>query len=249
MANEDTKRLIGKNALVTGASRGIGKAIAHRYAQEGARVFICARDSNDLAQAVHEIRAGGGEIDGAAGDVGDSNDVQRIVGAAQACLGAIDILVNNASILGPRVPIVEYPRADWQRVIEINLTGLFHVTQEVLRASMLPRGRGSIINLTSGVGRTGKARWGAYAVAKFGVEGFSQVLADELKGSGVRVNVVNPSATRTAMRAAAYPDEDPLALPTPAAIAEIFVYLASDQAAEVHGESLEARDWLVPNQN
>lgn len=248
MANEDTRRLKGKVALVTGASRGIGKAIALRYVQEGARVFVCARDSSALTKAVDEIRRVGADIDGTAGDVGRIDDVRRIVAAAQARFGAIDILVNNASILGPRVPIVEYPPVDWQRVLDVNLTGLYLTTQLVARG-MLARGRGSIINLTSGVGRTGKARWGAYAVAKFGVEGFSQVLADELKGSGVRVNVVNPSATRTAMRAAAYPEEDPLTLPMPEAISEIFVYLASDQAAEVHGKSLEARDWLAPDKN
>lgn len=244
MASEDTRRLAGKVVLVTGASRGIGRAIARRYAQEGARVFICGRDPRDLAQAVGEIRRVGA-IDGVAGDISKSADVQRIVGAAQARFGAIDILVNNASILGPRVAIADYPHNDWQQVIDVNLTGLFFMTQQVL-PSMLSRRRGSIINLTSGVGRTGKARWGAYAVSKFGVEGFSQVLADELKDSGVRVNVVNPSATRTAMRAAAYPQEDPMTLPAPEAIGEIFVYLASDEASGIHGKSLEARDWLSP---
>lgn len=248
MANEDTRRLNGKVALVTGASRGIGKAIALRYIQEGAQVFICARDSSDLKRTVDEIRRVGADIDGTAGDIGRIGDVRRIVAAAQARFGAIDILVNNASILGPRVPIVDYPPADWQQVLDVNLTGLYLMTQQVLQ-EMLARRRGSIINLTSGVGRTGKARWGAYAVAKFGVEGFSQVLADELKGSGVRVNVVNPNATRTAMRAAAYPEEDPLTLPMPEAIGEIFVYLASDQAAEVHGKSLDARDWLSLDKN
>lgn len=248
MANEDTRRLKGKVALVTGASRGIGKAIALRYVQEGARVFVCGRDSSDLSKAVEEIGRVGADIDGTAGDVSQIDEVRRIVAAAQARFGAIDILVNNASILGPRVPIVEYPPADWQRVLDVNLTGLYLMTQLVVQ-EMLARRRGSIINLTSGVGRTGKARWGAYAVAKFGVEGFSQVLADELKGSGVRVNVVNPSATRTAMRAAAYPEEDPLTLPVPEAISEIFVYLASDESANIHGKSLEARNWLASVQN
>jgi NAD(P)-dependent dehydrogenase (short-subunit alcohol dehydrogenase family) len=94
------------------------------------------------------------------------------------------------------------------------------------------------------VGRTGKARWGAYAVSKFGVEGFTQVLADELKGDGIRVNAVNPAGTRTAMRAAAYPEEDPLSLPTPDEITGVFVYLASDDSRDVTGKSLDARDWL-----
>jgi NAD(P)-dependent dehydrogenase (short-subunit alcohol dehydrogenase family) len=244
MASEDTARLRGKVALVTGASRGIGKAVVAAYLREGARLFICGRQRGSLDQAVAEL-CRLGEIAGASGDIGQLADVQRIARAALERYGAIDILVNNASLLGPRVPIVAYPVSDWQAVLAVNLTGLFFMTQEVLQ-SMVPRGQGSIINVTSGVGHTGKARWGAYAVSKFGVEGFSQVLADELKASGVRVNVVNPSATRTAMRAAAYPDEDPMTLPRPEEITEVFVYLASDLARDITGQSLEARDWHLP---
>jgi NAD(P)-dependent dehydrogenase (short-subunit alcohol dehydrogenase family) len=109
---------------------------------------------------------------------------------------------------------------------------------------MASRRSGSIINVTSGVGRTGKARWGAYAISKAGLEGFTQVLADEVKESGVRVNAVNPAATRTAMRGEAYPAEDPLTLPTPEEITPIFLYLASDASTAVTGQSLDARDWM-----
>jgi NAD(P)-dependent dehydrogenase (short-subunit alcohol dehydrogenase family) len=109
---------------------------------------------------------------------------------------------------------------------------------------MLERRSGSIINVTSGVGRKGKARWGAYAVSKAGLECFTQVLADEVSQTGIRVNSVNPAGTRTRMRAEAYPTEDPLALPVAEEITPIFVYLASDASAAVTGQSLEARDWL-----
>jgi NAD(P)-dependent dehydrogenase (short-subunit alcohol dehydrogenase family) len=109
---------------------------------------------------------------------------------------------------------------------------------------MLARRSGSIINVTSGVGRMGRARWGAYAVSKAGLEVLTQVLADEVKGDGIRVNAVNPAATRTRMRAAAYPGEDPLTLPTPAEIVPVFLYLASDASAQITGKSLDARDWL-----
>jgi NAD(P)-dependent dehydrogenase (short-subunit alcohol dehydrogenase family) len=95
------------------------------------------------------------------------------------------------------------------------------------------------------VGREGKAAWGPYAASKFGLEGFTQVLADELRPAGVRVNTVNPGATRTAMRAAAYPQEDPLSLPTPEEIAEVFLYLASDESKDVSGRALDARDFLT----
>jgi NAD(P)-dependent dehydrogenase (short-subunit alcohol dehydrogenase family) len=109
---------------------------------------------------------------------------------------------------------------------------------------MLARRSGSIINLTSGVGRVGKAKWGAYAVSKAGVEGFTQVLADEVKSEGIRVNSVNPAATRTRMRAQAYPAEDPTTLPSPESITPIFLFLAADESVNITGQALNARDWI-----
>ena len=246
MASSDEKILRGKVALVTGGSRGIGRAIAAAYVQNGANVFICGRNVNDIEAALREMRQIGGVVDGLTGDVGKAEDVEHIVDKAVQRFGAIDVLVNNASILGPREPIANYPLAAWNEVIRINLTGLFLITRAILPI-MLERRSGSIINVTSGVGRRGKARWGAYAVSKAGLENLTQVLADEVSQTGLRVNAVNPAATRTRMRAEAYPAEDPLALPAPEEITPIFVYLASDASAGVTGQSLEARDWLGPN--
>jgi NAD(P)-dependent dehydrogenase (short-subunit alcohol dehydrogenase family) len=246
MASSDEKILRGKVALVTGGSRGIGRAIAAAYVQNGASVFICGRNVNDIEATLREMRQIGGVVDGLTGDVGKAEDVEHIVDKAVQRFGAIDVLVNNASILGPREPIANYPLAAWNEVIRINLTGLFLITRAILPI-MLERRRGSIINVTSGVGRRGKARWGAYAVSKAGLENLTQVLADEVSQTGLRVNSVNPAATRTRMRAEAYPAEDPLALPAPEEITPIFVYLASDASAGVTGQSLEARDWLGPN--
>lgn len=243
MASSTDKILLGKVALITGGSRGIGRAIAAAYGGAGARVFICGRNLADVEDAVREIRARGGEIDGVAGDISRAQDVQRIVGAALERFGAIDVLVNNASVLGPRQTIAEFPLEAWEEVIRINLTGLFLVTHEVLPA-MLARRSGSIINVTSGVGRVGKAKWGAYAVSKAGLEGFTQLLAEEVESAGIRVNAVNPAATRTQMRALAYPAEDPMTLPLPDEVVPIFVYLASDASHEITGQSLNARDWL-----
>ena len=238
----EEKKLAGKSALVTGGSRGIGKAIAAAYARAGARVFICARNETDIERAVEEIREQSGEIYGRAGDIGELNKARRIVGAALERFGSIEVLVNNASLLGPRVPLADYPFSSWQEVMRVNLDGLFLMTQEVLKA-MIPRRRGSIINVTSGVGRLGKARWGAYAPSKFALEGFTQMLAEEVQDSGIRVNSLNPGATRTSMRAAAYPGEDPLTLPRPEEITEAFVYLASDESLGVTGKSFNAQDW------
>jgi NAD(P)-dependent dehydrogenase (short-subunit alcohol dehydrogenase family) len=240
VASEAGGRLTNKVALVTGASRGIGKAIAAAYAGEGARVFICARHQPDLERAVDEVRRNGGEIDAAAGDIAVAADAERIVGAAAARFGAIDVLVNNASLLGPRVPLAEYPFSSWQEVMRVNVDAVFLITKRVLK-TMIRRRQGSIINVTSGVGRVGKARWGAYAASKFALEGLTQTLAEEVRDNGIRVNCVNPGPTRTAMRAAAYPDEDPMTLPQPDEIMKAFVYLASDESLGITGKSLDAQ--------
>ena len=244
MASSGAKRLDGKVALVTGGSRGIGRAVAATYVRAGARVYICGRNKEDLDTALRELQAsGGGEVDGETANVGSVEDVKRVVRSASRRFGTIDVLVNNASIVGPRVTMVEYPDPAWEEVLRINLSGVFFLCREVLPL-MLAKRSGSIINVTSGVGRQGKARWGAYAVSKAGLECLTQVLADEVKDSGIRVNAVNPAATRTAMRAHAYPEEDPQTLPEPEAIVGIFLYLASEASAAVSGQSLDARDWV-----
>jgi len=236
-------KLEGKVALVTGGSRGIGRAIALAYAREGARVFVSARREADLEQAAGEIRAAGGEASWIAADISKTREVKRLMREVRRLYGTVHILVNNASILGPRETIVRYPLSDWERVMRVNLTAMFGVTKEAL-GMMIPQREGSIINLSSGVGRVGKARWGAYAASKFGVEGFTQLLAEEMKEHNIRVNAVNPGGTRTDMRAEAYPQEDPLTLPTPDIITGVFIHLASSESEGVTGKSFEARDWL-----
>jgi NAD(P)-dependent dehydrogenase (short-subunit alcohol dehydrogenase family) len=243
MADKPAGKLSGKVALVTGASRGIGRAVALAYAGAGAKVFLCARDEAELERAAGEIRAAGGEAAFAAIDLARDGAGERLVREVERRYGTLDVLVNNAGILGPRAPIVTYPVDAWEEVMQINVNSVFGLTQAALRL-MTARRQGSIINVSSGVGRSGKARWGAYAVAKFAVEGFTQVLADELKEWNIRANAVNPGGTRTAMRAEAYPEEDPNTLPSAEAITPVFVYLASDESASVTGESLDARDWI-----
>jgi len=242
MTSVHEKRLINNVALITGATRGIGKAVAAAYAREGARVFICARNQQDVAATVRELRdqITDAQVDGCAGDVGKETDICQIVDAVIKRFQTIHTLVNNASLLGPRVSLVQYPVAQWEEVIRVNLHGVFLVSRHVVKG-MIAQHQGSIINVSSGVGRIGRARWGAYAVSKFGLEGLTQVLADEVKEFGVRVNSVNPGPTRTEMRAKAYPEEDPLTLPTPEQITAIFVHLASAESADVTGQMLEAK--------
>ena len=247
MTSTHQKKLINNVALITGATRGIGKAVAAAYVREGARVFICARNQQEVAVTVREFRydSTDAQVDGCAGDVGKENDVCRIVDAVIERFQKIDTLVNNASLLGPRVALVEYPFRQWEEVIRVNLHGVFLLSQEVVKRMIVQR-HGSIINVSSGVGRVGRARWGAYAVSKFGLEGLTQVLADEVKEFGIWVNSVNPGPTRTEMRAEAYPEEDPLTLPTPEQITPIFVHLASAQSENLTGQMLEAQDWSEP---
>jgi NAD(P)-dependent dehydrogenase (short-subunit alcohol dehydrogenase family) len=243
MASRPEKRLAGKVALITGGSRGIGKAVAAGYVREGAAVFLCGRNDLDVKKAIADIEGAGGRASGCAGDVGKIEDVRRIVQSTIAQLGGIDVLVNNASLLGPRVPITDYPLEAWEEVLRVNLTGIFLMSQEVVKV-MIAKRQGSIINVSSGVGRIGKARWGAYGASKFGVEGLTQGLAEELKDLGIRVNAVNPGPTRTEMRAMAYPDEDPLTLPAPDDSIPVFLYLASEDSRNVTGQSFDAQEWL-----
>jgi NAD(P)-dependent dehydrogenase (short-subunit alcohol dehydrogenase family) len=233
-------KLDGKVALVTGASQGIGKAVASAFAKEGAKVIVAARSLKRLETAAAKIRTGGRHVVPLQVDVADRRQVQGLAEWIKQRFKRLDIMVNNASLLGPRAPILEYPEEDWEAVIAVNLHGPFYVIKACLPL-MASAGGGSIINVSSGVGRIGKAHWGAYAASKFALEGLTQVLAAELHPLHIRVNAVNPGGTRTTMRAAAYPEEDPMTLPPPEQITPVFVYLASDESRDVTGQSFEAR--------
>jgi NAD(P)-dependent dehydrogenase (short-subunit alcohol dehydrogenase family) len=172
--------------------------------------------------------------------VSRGGEVERLVGEAVGRFGKLDVLVNNAGLLGPRVAIEEYPEDEWRRVIDANLTGPFLVSKTTI-PHISPGG--SIINVVSGVSVEGRAEWGAYSVSKFGVEGLTQILAAELAERGVRVNAVDPGGMRTDMRAAAYPEEDPQTRITPEENTAVFLYLASDESRDVTGERFKAQEY------
>ncbi len=237
--------LQGRTALVTGGGTGIGRAAAEALAREGAWVGVCGRTLNPLKQTIGSIRSAGGSGGCLRADLGRPADIRRIAAWLEKTRGRLDLLINNAGILGPRVAIARYPPEEWDRVLRINLTAVFRLIQALLPL-MLKAGGGSIINLSSTVGRAGRANWGAYAVSKFGLEGLTQVLAEELRPAGIRVNTLNPGATRTAMRAAAYPEEDPASLPSPESLGPAFVYLASDASRDLTGRALNARELSPP---
>jgi NAD(P)-dependent dehydrogenase (short-subunit alcohol dehydrogenase family) len=229
-----------KVTLITGASQGLGKALALAFANEGAQVVVNARSEETIRPVAEEIENTGAEVLAVAADVSKSADVERMVNETVERFGRIDVLVNNAGLLGPRVRIEEYPEEEWRRVIDANLTGTFLVSKAAI--PHLPEG-GSIINVVSGVSVEGRAEWGAYSVSKFGVEGLTQILAAELEEISVRVNAVDPGGMRTDMRAAAYPEENPTTRITPEENTAVFLYLASDESKDVTGERFKAQEF------
>lgn len=238
--------LKGKVALVTGGSRGIGRAVAEAFARAGARVAICARGATELERAAEAIRAAGGEVEARAVDVTNPEQVDEFVRAVEARFGPITVLVNNAAVLGVRTLLRDQPLDVWRQVLEVNVTGTFVVTKAVL-PGMHRAGGGSIINVSSGVGSRPRPNWGAYAVSKWAVEGFTFNLALEEQEAGIRANVVDPGSVRTAMRQAAYPQEDPLTLPRPEEIVGVFLWLASDASRDVTGQRFRAQEWSPPS--
>jgi NAD(P)-dependent dehydrogenase (short-subunit alcohol dehydrogenase family) len=232
--------LRGKVVMITGASRGLGRALAQAYAKEGAMLIINSRSEESIHPVAEEAESSGAEVLALAADVSRGAEVQKLVNAAIQRFGRLDVLVNNAGLLGPRVPIEEYPEDEWRRVLDANLTAPFLLSKAVI--PHMPEG-GSIINVTSGVSIEGRAHWGAYSVSKFGVEGLTQILAAELKERGIRANSVDPGGMRTEMRAAAYPDEDPTTRITPEENTDVFLYLASDESKEVTGERFKAQEF------
>lgn len=235
-------QLTGKVAVVTGASRGLGAALALRFADEGAELAICARSAAALERVAAGVGERGRSCLASALDVRDFAAVRSFVERTLERFGRVDALVVNAALLGPRRPLASYPVDAWDEVIDVNVNGAFHAVRAFLPA-LQRAGGGSILLVSSGVGSRARPNWGAYGVSKFAVEGLGHALAAELEGTGVRSNIVNPGRIRTAMRAAAYPDEDPGSLPAPSDVADVFVFLASDAARHVNGRRFEAGDW------
>ena len=233
--------LSNRICLITGSSRGIGLGVARVFAQNGAIVVLHGRDEDSLRESLAELS----EPKQHSYITADINTPEGAVVLAAAFLRLhekLDVLIHSAGVLGPKVPLADYPEEAWNDVLRVNLTAPFLLTQALLPA--LRKGANpSVVFISSSVGRRGRAEWGGYVVTKFGVEGLTQAWADELKEENVRVNAVNPGGTRTQMRAAGYPQEDPLTLPTPEEIAPVFVWLARVDT-QITGESLDARDWI-----
>ena len=230
--------------LVTGASDGIGRALALQAATLGAQVILHGRNASKLEKVYDAIEAIGAAprpsiavLDLAAAN---SESYTTLAQSIEADFGRLDGLVHNASILGERFAIDQYDAVMWQRVMHVNVTSVFALTQVLMPMLQLSQDP-SVIFTSSGVGRAGKAFWGAYAVSKFATEGLSQVLADEHRHGKLRSNCINPGATRTKMRLAAYPGEDRDALKRPEEILAPYIFLLGPDSKEITRQSIDAQ--------
>ncbi len=232
--------------MITGASRGLGRALAEALAAKGARVAMVARDPGPLADAVATIRARGGIAHAIAADIGNKEAVHRIAGQAQGLVGELGIAIHNASTLGP-VPLrllLDTECEDLAEVLETNLVGPFRLTK-IVAGAMALRGAGTIVHISSDAAVEPYPRWGAYGVSKAAQDHLSRILAAELAGTGVRVLAVDPGEMDTKMHADAVPDADRAALQRPADVAARIVNMIEHDARAASGARLIAPAWEV----
>jgi NAD(P)-dependent dehydrogenase (short-subunit alcohol dehydrogenase family) len=239
--------LRGKAALVTGGSRGLGAALGEALAKRGARVVLVARDAARLAEAAGHIRRGGGEAHALAFDVSDKASAYRITGAAAELVGPIDVLVHNASTLGPLpMPfLLDTACEDLEAVLETNLVGPFRI-DKIVGGSMALRKTGVIVHVSSDAAVSGYARWGAYGVSKAAFDQLARVLGAELGEHGVHVLSVDPGEMDTKMHADAMPDlgeEERANLARPEHVAERIVTMIEHAEAIEPGARLLAASW------
>ncbi len=227
-------KLKDKVALITGGGRGIGKAIALAYAREGSNLAICARTASEIDQAVAELRKLKTECEGWTCDVSSEELVKELAANVERRFGRIDILVNNAGVMTRPAPMTELDVKKWDYTIAVNLRGPFLVTQAVLPL-MIKQKNGSIINVSSSIGRGAYANFIAYATSKWGLEGFTQTLAVETRSEGVRVNSVEPGYVATKLTG--YQGSKP------ESVTDVFVFLASDESKGITGKMLSSSGW------
>jgi NAD(P)-dependent dehydrogenase (short-subunit alcohol dehydrogenase family) len=225
MENPRTSAL-PSTALITGASRGLGAALGRALAARGTRVVLVARGEEALHAVAHAIRESGGEAHALSADVADKRAIYPLAGAAADLVGPVELLVNNASELGP-TPLrllFDTECEELERVLDVNVLGPFRLSK-ALGGAMALRGSGTIVNVSSDAAVNAYARWGAYAASKAALDQLGRVLAVELAEHGVRVLGVDPGEMDTVMHRAALPDADPRTLAAPAAVAERLVRL------------------------
>ena len=236
--------LAGRVILITGAGSGLGRALAVECARVGASVILCGRNLAKLERVYDEIESLGkprpalATLDLAAATAVDYDNLAATIGSE---FGKLDGLVHAAALLGERTPLEQYDVPTWCRVLHVNLTAPFILTQ-VLLPQLRSSSDASVIFVSSGVVKNQRPFWGAYAVAKSGLESVRSMWSQELEGEpNIRMNSVNPGRMRTAMRAAAYPGEDPNTVPAPASVCGTFLHLLSAASSGIDGQYIEAQ--------
>lgn len=234
----------GRVILVTGAGDGIGRAVSLALARHGATVILLGRTQEKLEAVYDQIKANGGPEPAMAPvnlDVARPQDYEALADLFDKEFGRLDGILHNASLLGDITPLEQYEYGTWDTVMQVNVNAPFYLTR-ALMPLLRESDDASVLFTSSSVGRKGRAFWGAYAVSKFATEGMMQVLADELENvSRIRVNSINPGATRTRMRAMAYPAEDASTLKTPEQIVPAYLYLLGPASTGVTGQALDAQ--------
>jgi NAD(P)-dependent dehydrogenase (short-subunit alcohol dehydrogenase family) len=235
--------------LVTGAGDGIGRAAAKSFAAHGATVILLGRTVRKLETLYDEIEKNGGPKPAICPmnlETATPKDYETLVNMLEKEFGRLDGLLHNAAVLGTLTPIEHYNVNTWYQVMQVNLHASFLLTQACLKL-LKKSDDASILFTSSDVGRQGRAYWGAYAVSNFAVEGLMQVLAAELDtNTSIRVNSIDPGPTRTAMRATAYPGEDPSTLPPPEDILSAYLYLMGPDSKGVNGQAMNGK-WKMEN--
>ncbi len=233
------RALDNRIALITGASRGIGAAVAERFAAEGAHVVLVGRTVGGLEETDDRVRAAGGAATLVPLDLADMAGIDRLGASIAERFGRLDVLVGNAVILGRLGPVAHLPPDNWEAIVTVNLTANWRLIRgfdSLLRAS----DAGRAIFVSSGVTRGVSAYWSAYATTKSALETLAKTYAAEVENTSVRVNIVDPGSVRTRMRAEAFPGEDPMRLPAPEEITDVFVELGVRECRR-NGEILTAR--------
>ena len=236
--------LQGRIILVTGAGRGIGAAAAKTYAAHGATVLLLGKTEANLIQVYDDIEAAGHAKPAVIPfnlETALPHQYDELAAMIESEFGRLDGLLHNASIIGPRTPLEQLSGENFMRVMHINVNAMFMLTSTLLPLLKLSQDA-SVIFTSSSVGRKGRAYWGAYGVSKFATEGLMQTLADEVENvSTVRSNSIKPGATRTSMRAQAYPAENPQNNPEPQDIMPVYLYLMGPDSTGINGQAFNAQ--------
>ncbi|BCG09345.1 YciK family oxidoreductase [Buttiauxella agrestis] len=238
-----TDLLQNRIILVTGASDGIGREAALTYARYGASVILLGRNEEKLRSVAHELQTRYGSLPHwfiLDFSTATPDDCQSLAHKLSGLIPRLDGVLHNAGILGDIQPMDKQDPQTWQAVMQVNVNVTFFLTQALLPL-LLKSDSGSLVFTSSSVGRQGRAGWGAYAVSKFATEGMMQVLAEEYKQHNLRVNCINPGGTRTAMRASAFPTEDPDKLKTPRDLMPLYLWLMGDDSRRKTGMSFDAQ--------